>query len=175
MVGLNVPRSPALDGRAVKKSRENRSSASGMGHPLSVTRETQVDPRPPGHCSHGPRSAPQAPRPTPPSAGDGQKPMPVHLSSLVRAVSFSHFDRIWESEAPAEPLHFPQITDWLGRSLALPRKRNGPGPWFTGGCIQQFPLNLSCERKTICNMLFGNWLWQQTRLSHCTLSMLLVL
>ena len=21
---------------------------------------------------------------------------------------------------------------------------------------QQFPLNLSCERKTICNMLFGN-------------------
>ena len=39
-----------------------------------------------------------------------------------RAVSFSHFDRIWESEAPAEPLHFPQITDWLGRSLALPRE-----------------------------------------------------
>ena len=37
-----------------------------------------------------------------------------------RAVSFSHFDRIWESEAPAEPIHFPQITDWLGRSL-------GPG------------------------------------------------
>ena len=23
---------------------------------------------------------------------------------------------------------------------------------------QRFPLNLSCERKTICNMLFGNWL-----------------
>src|SRR5208337_4484056 len=41
--------------------------------------------------------------------------------------------------------------------------------------VQQFPLNLSCERKTICNMLFGNWLWQQTRSSHCTLSMLLVL
>ena len=40
---------------------------------------------------------------------------------------------------------------------------------------QQFPLNLSCERKTICNMLFGNWLWQQTRSSYCTLSMLLVL
>ena len=33
-----------------------------------------------------------------------------------------HFDRIWEGEAPAEPLHFPQITDWLGRSLALPRE-----------------------------------------------------
>ena len=41
--------------------------------------------------------------------------------------------------------------------------------------LQRFPLNLSCERKTICNMLFGNWLWQQTRSSHCTLSMLLVL
>ena len=25
---------------------------------------------------------------------------------------------------------------------------------------QQFPLNLSCEKKTICNILFGNWLWQ---------------
>ncbi len=45
----------------------------------------------------------------------------LHLDA-VRAVSFSHFDRIWESEAPAEPLHFPQITDWLGRSLALPRE-----------------------------------------------------
>ncbi len=83
VVGPNAPRSPALDGRAVKKSRENRSSASGMGHPLSVTRETQVDPRPPGRCSHALRSAPQAPRPTTPSAGDGQKPMPVHSSSLV--------------------------------------------------------------------------------------------
>jgi len=41
--------------------------------------------------------------------------------------------------------------------------------------VQRFPLNLSCERKTICNMLFGNWLWQQTRSSYCTLSMLLVL
>jgi hypothetical protein len=41
--------------------------------------------------------------------------------------------------------------------------------------LQRFPLNLSCERKTICNMLFGNWLWQLTRSSHCTLSMLLVL
>ena len=40
---------------------------------------------------------------------------------------------------------------------------------------QRFPLNLSCERKTICNMLFTNWLWQQTRSSYCTLSMLLVL
>src|SRR5208337_451236 len=40
---------------------------------------------------------------------------------------------------------------------------------------QRFPLNLSCERKTICNMLFGNLLWQQTRSSYCTLSMLLVL
>lgn len=40
---------------------------------------------------------------------------------------------------------------------------------------QRFLLNLSCERKTICNMLFGNWLWQQTRSSYCTLSMLLVL
>src|SRR5208282_6109709 len=29
--------------------------------------------------------------------------------------------------------------------------------------MQRFPLNLSCERKTICNMLFGNWLWQQIR------------
>jgi len=27
--------------------------------------------------------------------------------------------------------------------------------WING---QRFPLNLSCERKTICNMLFGNWL-----------------
>jgi hypothetical protein len=44
------------------------------------------------------------------------------LSPKTRAVSFSHFDRIWESETPAEPLHFPQITDWLGRSLALPRE-----------------------------------------------------
>ena len=40
---------------------------------------------------------------------------------------------------------------------------------------QRFLLNLSCERKTICNMLFGNWLWQQTRSSYCTLSMLFVL
>ena len=40
---------------------------------------------------------------------------------------------------------------------------------------QQFPLNLSCEKKTICNILFGNWLWQQPRSSYCTLSMLLVL
>ena len=40
---------------------------------------------------------------------------------------------------------------------------------------QRFPLHLSCERKTICNMLFGNWLWQQTSSSYCTLSMLLVL
>src|SRR5208337_3485269 len=58
------------------------------------------------------------------------------LTSVVgsdhRAVSFSHFDRIWESEAPAEPLHFPQVTDWLGGPpfgrcpLALPRERNGP-------------------------------------------------
>ena len=40
---------------------------------------------------------------------------------------------------------------------------------------QRFLLILSCERKTICNMLFGNWLWQQTRSSYCTLSMLLVL
>ena len=43
-------------------------------------------------------------------------------TGTARAASFSHFDRIWESEAPAEPLHFPQITDWLGRSLALPRE-----------------------------------------------------
>jgi hypothetical protein len=41
--------------------------------------------------------------------------------------------------------------------------------------VQRFPLNLSCERKTICNMLFTNLLWQQTRSSYCTLSMLLVL
>ncbi len=41
--------------------------------------------------------------------------------------------------------------------------------------LQQFPLNLSCEKKTICNILFGNWLWQQPRSSYCTLSMLLVL
>ena len=40
---------------------------------------------------------------------------------------------------------------------------------------QPIPLNLSCERKTICNILFGNWLWQQPRSSYCTLSMLLVL
>ena len=45
--------------------------------------------------------------------------MPHGGDTTGRAVSFSHFDRIWE--APAEPLHFPQITDWLGRSLALPR------------------------------------------------------
>jgi GNAT superfamily N-acetyltransferase len=38
-----------------------------------------------------------------------------------RAVSFSRSDRIWEGEAPAEPLQFPQITVWLGRSLALAR------------------------------------------------------
>jgi hypothetical protein len=47
---------------------------------------------------------------------------PGPMAGETRAVSFSHFDRIWESEAPAEPLHFPQITDWLGRSLALPRE-----------------------------------------------------
>jgi len=40
---------------------------------------------------------------------------------------------------------------------------------------QQFPLNLSCEKKTTCNILFGNRLWQQPRSSYCTLSMLLVL
>ena len=39
----------------------------------------------------------------------------------------------------------------------------------------RFPLNLSCVRKTIRNMLFGNLLWQQTRSSYCTLSRLLVL
>ena len=60
--------------------------------------------------------------------GNGQMISKIYFPRLiVSAVSFSHFDRIWESEAPAEPLHFPQITDWLGRSLALPRKRNGPG------------------------------------------------
>src|SRR5271157_4880419 len=37
------------------------------------------------------------------------------------------FLRSWEGEAPAEPLQFSQITDWLGRSLALPREGNGPG------------------------------------------------
>src|SRR5208283_2436982 len=46
---------------------------------------------------------------------------------------------------------------------------------FTRPLSQQFPLNLSCEKKTICNILFGNWLWQQPRSSYCTLSMLLVL
>ena len=29
---------------------------------------------------------------------------------------------------------------------------------LVSGKLQRFPLNLSCERKTICNMLFGNWL-----------------
>src|SRR5208337_4641125 len=49
-------------------------------------------------------------------------------------------------------------------------------PMALGSCgHQRFLLNLSCERKTICNMLFGNWLWKQTRSSYCTLSMLLVL
>ena len=53
-----------------------------------------------------------------------------------------------------------------------PNERNAPCKSLEP---QRFPLNLSCERKTICNMLFGNWLWQQTRSSYCTLTMLLVL
>jgi hypothetical protein len=39
-----------------------------------------------------------------------------------RAVSLSAYDQTWEGEAPAEPLQFPQITTWLGKSLALPRE-----------------------------------------------------
>ena len=73
----------------------------------------------------------------------------------------------------------PRHWDWLnsqpgGASVAL-RKLVEEARRVNEGRDQRFPLNLSCERKTICNMLFGNWLWQQTRSSYCTLSMLLVL
>jgi Cyclic nucleotide-binding domain len=76
--------------------------------------------------------------------------------------------------------------DYFGdRAVAEPRDKWGFTVKAATACTvlalpikvfqQRIPLNLSCERKTICNILFGNWLWQQPRSSYCTLSMLLVL
>ena len=65
-----------------------------------------------------------------------------------------------------------QVPGILCRSCFLEPESHRPGIAELPGA-QRFLLNLSCERKTICNMLFGNWLWQQTRSSYCTLSMLL--
>ena len=51
----------------------------------------------------------------------GVSPFLDTIEQSIRTVSFSHFDRIRYSEA-CRTSHFPQIMDWLGRSLALPRE-----------------------------------------------------
>ena len=88
---------------------------------------------------------------------------------IFRMRSGCQWDQLPERYGPKSTVH-----DWFQRWAAAGIFER---IWavLVAECDQQFPLNLSCEKKTICNTLFGNWLWQQPRSSYCTLSMLLVL